>query len=86
MKKVYADIETAQSALDKVAQVGKDKDDKKAADDKAATDKAASDKAAADAAVADWTCEYCSTANKHDAGSCGSCGAPRPEKKDAPKK
>lgn len=86
LKKVYSDIETAQSALDKVAQVGKDKQDKKDADKKAEADKAEADKAAADAKVADWTCEYCNTANKHDAGSCGSCGAPRPAGKDVTKK
>lgn len=83
MKKILGDIATAQSALDKVAQVGKDKVEKKDADDKAAADKAAADKAAADAAVADWTCEYCNTANKHDATACSSCGAPKPAAKDA---
>lgn len=75
--KVVADIETAQKAVDKVLE-----GDKKKAEDKAASDKAASDAAAkADAdkaaAVADWTCEYCGTANKHDATACSSCGAPK---------
>lgn len=81
MKKVLADIDTAQSAINKVSAVDKDKADKKAEDEKAAQDKAAADKAAADAAVADWTCEYCSTTNKHDVTACSSCGAPRPEAK-----
>lgn len=81
MKKVLADIDTAQSAINKVSAVDKDKTEKKAEDEKAAQDKAAADKAAADAAVADWTCEYCSTTNKHDVTACSSCGAPRPEAK-----
>jgi hypothetical protein len=81
MKKVIADIGTAQSAIDKVSAVDKEKTDKKADDAKAATDKAAADKAATEAAVADWTCEYCSTKNTHDAATCSSCGAPRPETK-----
>lgn len=81
MKKVLADIDTAQSAINKVSAVDKDKTEKKAEDEKAAQDKADADKAAADAAVADWTCEYCSTTNKHDVTACSSCGAPRPEAK-----
>ena len=81
VNKVVADIDAAQSAIDKVSAVDKDKTDKQEADAKAVDDKAAAEKAAAEEAVADWTCEYCSTANKHDATACSSCGAPRSEKK-----
>lgn len=86
MKKILSDIDTAQSALGKVAKVGKDKAEKKAGDAKAETDKAATDKAATEAKVADWTCEFCSTANKHDVKSCTSCGAPKGVDKKAPAK
>ncbi|MFO7566488.1 MAG: hypothetical protein R6X02_27850 [Enhygromyxa sp.] len=80
MKKVIADIETAQSVIDKVAKADKDKTNKKAADEKTATEKAAADKAAAEAKVADWTCEYCDAKNKHDVTTCSGCGAARPAK------
>lgn len=81
LKKALGDLDSAQSAIDKVSAVDKEKGDKKAADEKAAADKAAADKAAAEAAVADWKCEYCDTPNKHDATVCSSCGAA----KSAPK-
>ena len=81
MKKILADIKTAQAAVDKVGEVDKKKTEKKDQDKKAEEDKAAAEKAAADAAVADWTCEYCDTKNKHDATACSSCGAARPTAK-----
>jgi hypothetical protein len=77
LKKAVGDLDSAQSAIDKVSAVDKDKGDKKAADEKAATDKATTEKAAAEAKVADWTCEYCNTPNKADVGVCSSCGAPK---------
>ena len=83
MKKVIGDIETAQSAIDKVSAVDKDKTDKKAEDEKAADEKAAAEKAAADAAVADWTCEFCDKKTPHPETNCGGCGAPRPAEKPA---
>lgn len=79
--KVVADIETAQKAVDKVLEGDKKKAEDKAAADKAADDKAAKADADKAAAVADWTCEYCGTANKHDATACSSCGAPKGGKK-----
>lgn len=81
LQKVLGDLDSAQSAIDKVGAVDKEKSDQKAADEKAAEDKAAAEKAAAEAAVADWTCEYCDTPNKHDATVCSSCGAPKAAKK-----
>jgi hypothetical protein len=80
LKKATGDLDSAQSAIDKLSAVDKDKGDKKAADEKAATDKVDADKAASEAKVADWTCEYCSTPNKHDVAVCSSCGAPKAAK------
>lgn len=81
MKKITADVKTAQSAVDKVSKADKSKTKAKAKTEKAKTEKAASDKAAAEAKAADWSCEYCGNANKHDATSCSGCGAARPSKK-----
>ncbi|MBV1860970.1 MAG: hypothetical protein KUG77_21315, partial [Nannocystaceae bacterium] len=77
LKKVLADLETAQKALDKVSGVQSKKDGKaKAAkDDKAAADKDAKK------AVADWKCQYCGNMNKHDHMECGGCGAGKSGKK-----
>ncbi|MCB9753768.1 MAG: hypothetical protein H6713_27820 [Myxococcales bacterium] len=84
LKKITADIETAQSAIDKVLAIDKEKQDAKASDAKADADAKAAEKAAADAKVAPWKCEYCDNMNKHDSMKCESCGAARPEdKKDA---
>ncbi len=83
LKKVAADIDTAQSAIDKVLKIDQEKKDAKAADVKAKADAKAAEKAAADAKVADWKCEYCDTVNKHDVTKCSSCGAARPAAKDA---
>jgi hypothetical protein len=77
VKKIISDLETAKKAIDKVAGVQKDKDDK------AKADKDAKDKKDADAkaAVADWKCEYCGNMNPHDKKECGGCGAPKTGKK-----
>lgn len=81
LKKIASDLDTAQSAIDKVAGV----DSKKKADAKADKDAKADAKAKADAdakaAVADWKCEYCGNMNAHDHKECGGCGAGRGGKK-----
>lgn len=81
MKKVLADIDTAQKAVSRVIEGDKKKTDDKAAADKADKDAAAAAKAAEEAKVADWTCEYCDSKNKHDATKCSSCGGARPSAK-----
>lgn len=82
VKKIMSDLETAKKAIDKVAGVQRDKDDK------AKADKDAKDKKDADAkaAVADWKCEYCGNMNPHDKKECGGCGAPQSGKKAPAKK
>lgn len=75
MKKIAADIDTAQSALDKVLAVDKAKKDEAAAAKKAEADAKAADAKAAEEKVAPWTCEYCGNKNAHDKTSCESCGA-----------
>lgn len=83
LKKVLADLKTAESTIDKVLEVDKSKKDAKQAaadEDKAADAKA---KADAEAKVADWKCEFCGTMNKHTHGKCESCGAPRGDDKAA---
>ena len=84
VKKVVSDIDAAQSAVDKVVKVDKDKKDDKEADAKAKADADAKAKADADAKVAPWKCEYCGHENPHDAGKCEQCGAPKGEDKKAP--
>ncbi len=81
LKKALSDIKTAQSAIDKVTKVQKEKADKKEADKKAATDAKAKEKSDADAKTAPWTCEYCKSSNAHTETKCKSCGAPRPAAK-----
>jgi colicin import membrane protein len=83
LKKVVADIETAQSAIDKVLEVDKSKKDDAAAKDDAKAAADAKEKADAEAKVADWKCEFCGTMNKHDHGKCDSCGAARPAAPEA---
>lgn len=77
LKKIESDLDTAQSALDKVLAVQQAKKDEADAAKKAESD-AKSSAAAADAAkVAPWTCAYCGSKNAHDKTSCDSCGAAR---------
>ncbi len=78
LSKIVSDLETAQSALDKVSQI----DGEKKADAKAKQDAKAQADAEAKAAVADWKCEYCGSANEHSHKECSGCGAPRGGKKD----
>jgi len=77
LKKVNADIKTAQSAVDKVLAVDKKKKDKVADDKKAAADTKVKDKSDAAAKTAPWTCEYCKSENPHTENKCKSCGAPK---------
>jgi hypothetical protein len=77
LDKINADIETAQSAVDKV--LGVEADKKQDADKKTADEAKA--KADADAKVAPWKCEYCGTSNTHDHTKCSSCGAARSDSK-----
>ncbi len=70
MKTINADVATAQKTI-KAALSG---DKKKVEAAKADADAAA----AVEVKAADWTCDHCDSANKHDATSCVSCGAPRP--------
>lgn len=77
LKKIIADIATAQSAIDKVVKVDKAKAD----DAKSKADADAKSKADADAKVAPWKCPYCGAENSHEHGACSGCGAPRADKK-----
>ncbi len=77
VKKVLGDLETAQSALDKVSGVQSKKDSKAKADK---DDKTKAEKDAKQA-VADWKCQYCGNMNKHDHTECGGCGAGKSGKK-----
>ncbi len=77
VKKVLADLETAQSAIDKVSGVQSDKDSKAKADKDAANQDAEDAKEA----VADWKCSYCGNLNPHDHNECGGCGAGKSGKK-----
>jgi colicin import membrane protein len=81
LKKVLADLDTAQSAVDKVIAADKDKKAGAASDAKAKAEADAKAKTEADAKVAPWTCEYCSHSNPHDAGKCEQCGAAKSEAK-----
>jgi colicin import membrane protein len=81
LKKVKADLETAESTIDKVLQVDQDKKDEKQADADAKAKAEADAKAAEEAKVAPWKCEHCGSSNPHDQQKCESCGAPRPEAK-----
>ena len=85
LKKIKADLKTAQAAVDKVLAVDKAKKEDAKAKVKSDADAKAKAKADAEAKVADWKCAYCDTANKHDASSCKSCGAPREDKKPTKK-
>lgn len=77
VKKIIADLEAAQKAIDKVSGVQSDKEDKEKADKDAAAADAAKKDADAKAAVADWKCQYCGAMNPHDHKECGGCGAPK---------
>lgn len=77
LKKITADLDTAEAAVDKVLAVDKAKKDEAAAAKKAAEASKADADAAAAAKVAPWKCEYCSSENPHDETACKSCGAPR---------
>ncbi len=81
LKKVVADIDAAQSAVDKVMAADKEKKDGADADAKAKAEADAKAKADADAKVAPWKCEYCGHENPHNAGKCEGCGAPKSEGK-----
>ncbi|HWB73700.1 MAG TPA: zinc finger Ran-binding domain-containing protein [Nannocystaceae bacterium] len=81
VKKIASDIDAAQSAVDKVVKADKEKKDDKASDEKAKADADAKAKADAEAKVAPWKCEYCGHENKHDAGKCEQCGAPKADEK-----
>ncbi len=74
LKKVTADLESAQKTLDRVTKSAKDK---KAEEAKPVGDIAP---AAKDDKPVDWKCEYCDTANKPDRATCGNCGADRSKK------
>jgi len=78
LDKINGDIDTAQSAVDKV--LGVEADKKNDADKK--TQDEAKSKAAADAKVAPWKCEYCGASNAHDHTKCSSCGAARGDAKE----
>lgn len=75
LKKAASDLDTAQSALDKVLAVDKAKKDDAAQAQKASADSKAAAAAADDARTAPWKCEYCGNSNAHDKTSCESCGA-----------
>jgi colicin import membrane protein len=81
LKKIASDLDSAQSAIDKVVSADKQKKSDADADAKAKTDADAKAKADADAKVAPWKCEYCGHENPHDAGKCEQCGAPKGETK-----
>jgi colicin import membrane protein len=83
LKKIEADLDTAQAALDKVLAVDQAKKDEAAAAKKAEADAKKADADAADAKVAPWTCAYCGTKNAHDHTNCDSCGAAKGETKKA---
>ncbi len=83
LKKIESDIDTAQSAIDKVLEVDQAKKDEAAAAKKAEADAKAADAKAADEKVAPWSCEYCGNKNAHDKTSCESCGAARGKPGDA---
>lgn len=82
LKKIVADIATAQSAIDKVVKVDRDKAD----DAKAKADAEAKSKVEAEAKVAPWKCPYCGAENSHEHGACTGCGAPRSDKKSGDSK
>lgn len=73
LKKITADLKTAEEAVDKVLKADQEKKDAAEADKKAADDA----KAADEAKTAPWKCEYCGSSNPHEEKSCASCGAPR---------
>ncbi|HET6585975.1 MAG TPA: hypothetical protein VFG69_21105, partial [Nannocystaceae bacterium] len=83
VKKVLADLDTAQSAVDKVIAADKEKKSDAESDAKAKADADAKAKSEADAKVAPWKCEYCGHENPHDQGKCEQCGAPKTEAKTA---
>lgn len=77
LKKITADLKTAEAAVDKVLAADREKKETAAAEKKASEAAEAEKKAAEEAKVAPWKCEYCSSSNPHDETSCKSCGAPR---------
>ncbi len=83
VKKIAADLDAAQSAIDKVVGADKQKKTDAEADAKAKADADAKAKAEAEAKVAPWKCEYCGHENAHDLGKCEQCGAPKSEEKKA---
>ena len=85
LRKLKGDLDTAQSALDRVLAIDKAKQDKAADTKNSEVSKKAGDDAAAAAKVAPWKCSYCSSENPHDETSCKSCGAPRADAKAATK-
>ena len=84
LRKLRSDLDTAQSALDKVLAIDKAKQTKAADAQKSEVSKKAGDEAAAAAQAAPWKCSYCSTENPHDETSCKSCGAPKGDAKARP--
>jgi len=85
LRKLKGDLDTAQSALNKVLEIDKAKQDKTADAKQSEASKKTADDAAAAAKVAPWKCSYCSSENPHDGTACKSCGAPRAEAKPAAK-
>jgi hypothetical protein len=83
LKKIAADLDAAQSAVDKVVGADKQKKNDAEADAKAKAEADAKAKADADAKVAPWKCEYCGHENAHDLGKCEQCGAPKGDAKKA---
>ena len=83
VKKIAADLDTAQSAIDKVVGADKQKKTDADADAKAKAEADTKAKADAEAKVAPWKCEYCGHENAHDLGKCEQCGAPKSEEKKA---
>ena len=78
LKKVTADLESAEATLNMVAKTAGDKEAAKAAAAKAEADKIAADEAAAAKAKEPpppWKCEYCSTDNPAERTACKNCGA-----------
>jgi chromosome segregation ATPase len=73
LKKVTANLESAEKTLDRVTKSVKDK---KAAEAKPAGD-VVKEPAAKDDKPADWKCKYCDTVNKPERKSCSNCGADR---------
>ncbi|HEY8379658.1 MAG TPA: hypothetical protein VIK91_24365 [Nannocystis sp.] len=73
LKKIVADLKTAEEVVDKVLKADQEKKDAAAAEKKAADEA----KAAEEAKTAPWKCEYCGSSNPHDETNCKSCGAPR---------